>query len=541
VRIGLATFFLLAIAQIVRAELPATRPLEIEPRPPVKCIRASDGHYFIDFGKDAFGFLQLDLDSPDARELEIRLGEKAYEQSVDPKPGGSVRFATVKQAIAPGKHTYRVQTPPDKRNTSGAAIRLPESIGVVLPFRYVEVANCPVELDASMVRQMAVHYPFDDSASRFSSSDPALNEVWNFCKYSIKATTFAGVYVDGDRERIPYEADAYINQLCHYCVDHEYSLARYTHEYLLAHPTWPAEWKQHSVLMAYTDWMYSGDIDSLRRNYDLLKTEKVLSAYAREDGLIDSSKLKPVVDWPAGERDGYDMSPAINTVVNAFHFRTLVLMAEMAEALGKTDDAARFRSEAERVRLAFNAKLFDAKTGLYIDGEGATHSALHANLFPLAFGLVATERKPAVIAFLKSRRMACSPYAAQYLLEALFENGESDYAISLMQSDDIRSWRNMMKVGATITMEAWDAKFKPNLDWNHAWGAAPANIIPRYVLGVRPIAPGFAKVLVQPNPGNLKHIEGIVPTPRGPIVVKFVAEPRSLEVQAPESVTVLRK
>jgi hypothetical protein len=193
------------------------------------------------------------------------------------------------------------------------------------------------------------------------------------------------------------------------------------------------------------------------------------------------------------------------------------------------------------VRLAFNAKLFDPKTGLYVDGEGATHSALHANVFPLAFGLVPAERKAAVLTFIKSRGMACSPYAAQYLLEALFENGEAEYAISLMTSDDIRSWRNMMKVGATITMEAWDTKFKPNLDWNHAWGAAPANISSRYVLGVRPIAPEFGKVLVQPNPGRLKHVEGIVPTPRGPIVVKFVAEPRSLEVQAPESINVLRK
>jgi hypothetical protein len=32
------------------------------------------------------------------------------------------------------------------------------------------------------------------------------------------------IYVDGDRERIPYEADAYINMLSHYAVDSEYSI-----------------------------------------------------------------------------------------------------------------------------------------------------------------------------------------------------------------------------------------------------------------------------------------------------------------------------
>ena len=63
------------------------------------------------------------------------------------------------------------------------------------------------------------------------------------------------------------------------------------------------------------------------------------------------------------------------------------------------------------------------------------------------------------------------------LLEALFENGQADYAISLMTSKEERSWQHMIDVGATITMEAWDAKIKPNLDWNHEWGAAPANIL----------------------------------------------------------------
>ena len=51
-----------------------------------------------------------------------------------------------------------------------------------------------------------------------------------------------GLYIDGDRERIPYEADALINQLSHYALDTEYSLARNTFEHLMLHPTWPTEW-----------------------------------------------------------------------------------------------------------------------------------------------------------------------------------------------------------------------------------------------------------------------------------------------------------
>jgi hypothetical protein len=82
-----------------------------------------------------------------------------------------------------------------------------------------------------------------------------------------------------------------------------------------------------------------------------------------------------------------------------------------------------------------------------------------------------------------------------------------------------RSWRHMVESGTTITWEAWDQRYKPNQDWNHAWGAAPANILPRYALGVRPLEPGFARALIQPQPGSLKWIKGKVPTIRGPIEV----------------------
>ena len=198
------------------------------------------------------------------------------------------------------------------------------------------------------------------------------------------------------------------------------------------------------------------------------------------------------------------MNVAINTVVNAFHYRTLVLMAEMADALGKSADAGDFRRDSERVRAAFNAKLFDPDARVYVDGDGSKHASLHANLFALAFDLVPDDRRPKVIDFVKSRGMACSPYAAQYLLEALFENGQADYAIALMTSKDERSWRHMLDVGATITMEAWDAKFKPNLDWNHAWGR-PGEYHSSLHSRRSADDAGFRKSWSSPSPGRCAH------------------------------------
>jgi len=196
-------------------------------------------------------------------------------------------------------------------------------------------------------------------------------------------------------------------------------------------------------------------------------------------------------------------------------------MAEMARAVGREAEAKDFQLQEQKARVAFQEKLFDPEAGLYRDGVGTDHSSVHANLFPLAFGLVPEANRSKIANWLAQRGMKCSVYAAQYLLEGLFENGQANAALELMIAPGNRSWRHMVESGTTITWEAWDQKFKPNQDWNHAWGAAPANLLPRYVLGVRPLTPGWEQALIQPNPGSLKSSSGKVPTPLGPVQLEW--------------------
>ena len=83
----------------------------------------------------------------------------------------------------------------------------------------------------------------------------------------------------------------------------------------------------------------------------------------------------------------------------------------------------------------------------------------------------------------------------------------------------------MIRCGSTITMEAWDNKYKPNQDWNHAWGAAPANIIPRKLMGIEPLLPGFRKIRIKPQPASLEYAEIKCPTIRGDVLVSFKNKP----------------
>lgn len=499
-------------------------PARLVPEAPVQISRVAPDVFLVDFGRAAFGNLRLTPPANSTGKITIHFGEAFASGRINRKPPGSVRYAKTEITLA-GAKPLIAAPPVDARNTKQpAAVLTPPEWGVVLPFRWVEIEGWPGELRPEhLVRQAAFASTWDDQAAAFCSSDELLNRIWELCRYSIKATTFAGVYVDGDRERIAYEADAYLNQLGHYACSPDPEMARDTFDRLMKLPTWPTEWAAHMIFIAHADWMQTGDTAWVAARYEALKSKLLLNR-ARADGLLVSNaaqvKRDDIVDWPVTERDGYVFKP-VNTVVNAFHLRALAQMAELATALKKDADAADYTARERTTRAAFQEKLFDSARGVYRDGEGTDHASQHANLFPLAFGLVPPEQRARLVEWVGGRGMACSVYAAQYLLEGLFENGGGDKALALITASNDRSWKHMVESGTTISWEAWDQHYKPNQDWNHAWGAAPANLFPRYVLGVMPLAPGWSRASIRPSPGSLKFAEGKVPTPRGPVLIRW--------------------
>ena len=117
--------------------------------------------------------------------------------------------------------------------------------------------------------------------------------------------------------------------------------------------------------------------------------------------------------------------------------------------------------------------------------------------------------------------MACSVYGAHFLLEALGTLRNPTAMLDLMTAKDSRSWLGMMEQGATINMEAWNNSVKPNQDWNHAWGASPANIIPRWLVGIRPCKAGFEQFVFDPQPGFLEKFFCRHPSRFGTIEVEY--------------------
>lgn len=520
------------------------------------------GNAFMDFGKAAFGQLRLTLTSDRGGEkIALHLGERVRDGAVDRNPAGTTRYRRIELTLMQGTHTYCPEILPDWRNTHGDAVLMPGYIGEVMPFRYLEIEGYGKPLAAADVVRQYVHHPFNGFASDFKCSDDTLNSLWDLCKYSMEATSFIGYHIDGDRERIPYELDALINQLAWYGAENSYTLSRRSLLHLLEHPTWPTEWILQSVLIAWYDYLYTGDTRVLDAQYDLLCRHTLLSLKG-PNGLISTKAapqdeaflsgirrpeaIRDIVDWPQGhgsfgladsdpgEADFFEFKD-YNTVVNAYHYETLVLMGRIAEAIGRTDEAEAWKDEAARVEAQFNKLLLIAGKGCYRDGVGTDHSALHSNMFPLAFGLVPEKNKAKVASYVESRGPACSIGNAKFLLEGLYDSFEEDYAYEFMTATHDRSWYNTILSGSTISFEAWGDRYKPNQDWNHAWGAALADIIPHKFLGVEPLEPGWDLIRIRPQVSRVTHAEGVVPGIKGPVSVDIDNQKDSyvLKVETP--------
>ena len=467
-----------------------------------------------DFGRAAFGTLEVELEGTGGEKVELAIGECLKDERLNRDPGGFRCFKKQWIVLRPGRQCCRFEIPPHQAPNPELPKRLSPVDFEITCFRYAEVTGAP---KIHGIKRLTVFPEFDDNAAHFESSDDRLNRVWELCRYSMKATAAFGCFIDGERERLPYEGDAFINQLGYFCCQADYSIARRTLEHLLLHPTWPTEW-QLLVPRLVVDWhLYSGE--NVPADWREVLEKRLLSEFMRPDGLLDREKFD-VLDWPPPERDSYDSGPA-NLLPNCYLYDALLAMARLYG-----DD--RYLTRAAALRKAIRDVML--KNGRFTDRPASSHTALHSAVFPVYFGLASPGELPGWRESIVEKGMACSVYGAQFLLDCCYSNGLAEYALERMTSSGLRSWLNMLEKGSTVTMEAWDDSFKPNQDWNHAWGAAPANIIPRRLCGIRPLEPGFRKFIVDPHPAGLAYFSLRHPTGHGPVELQGNADGMILSI-----------
>jgi len=136
---------------------------------------------FYDFGRHAFARLVLETESAVEQEIQIAVGEVAHGGRLCQAPGGSRIYQEQTLVLKPGRQQYQMHMRHPGYGAGSLKVT-PE----LAPFRYAELRG--LQNAKARVWQEAFFGPFDDGAALFQSSDEALNQVWEFCKYSMKTT-----------------------------------------------------------------------------------------------------------------------------------------------------------------------------------------------------------------------------------------------------------------------------------------------------------------------------------------------------------------
>src|SRR5262249_45214225 len=150
----------------------------------------------------------------------------------------------------------------------------------------------------------------------------------------------------------------------------------------------------------------------------------------------------------------------------AYWAYTAGLLAEMAGALGRMEEADRLRSLHDRVSQAFR------KTFVQADGEVGNDSQT-GYVLALKFKLLPEDLPTAAVdawaASIRNRGGALSTgiLGTQFVLDVLAEAGMRDLAYDLLLRTEYPSWGFMIQNGATGIWEYWyrsgDSKNQPAL------------------------------------------------------------------------------
>jgi alpha-L-rhamnosidase len=132
------------------------------------------------------------------------------------------------------------------------------------------------------------------------------------------------------------------------------------------------------------------------------------------------------------------------------------------------------------------------------------------------------------------------------LCPVLSEMGYSDVAHRLLRNETFPSWGYSIRHGATTIWERWDGwtdtdGFQtPGMNsFNHYSLGSVGQWLYEYVGGIRATAPGYERVLIAPEPGELEWARVVYRSVRGPITSAWRREgdELQLEVEIPPNVT----
>jgi alpha-L-rhamnosidase len=281
-------------------------------------------------------------------------------------------------------------------------------------------------------------------------------------------------------------------------------------------------WGDAGVIIPHILWRMTGDKQFITRHYENMRR------YI--DFLVRNSKdyLRPDIgygDWvPAGPATPKDV------FATAYFAYVVKLMAEMADAIGRKEDAEHYRQLFAKIREAF-IKAYVQPDGR-IKGDTQTCYAL-----ALDIDLLPDELKPKALEYLvadiekRGWHLATGFVGTKHLMLVLSNFGRSDVAYRLLLQETYPSWLYMVRMGATTIWERWNSIqpdgriHEPDMNsFNHYAFGCVGEWLFGVVAGIAELEPGFRRILIRPHPDGLDFVRASYESVRGRIGLEWRKE-----------------
>lgn len=304
---------------------------------------------------------------------------------------------------------------------------------------------------------------------------------------------------------------------------------------------WTVEWGAAGALLPWHHYVWYGDAQILRDNFDCMRRFVDYVASQSTDGIAPGG-LGDWYDYGHGQPPGPSRFTPTELTATAVQVMCIDAVIQAAEVLLRPDDVARYRALREQTASGFLQRFYDRQRKVFAH----TSSCQCAHTIALAAGLVpAGDRQAvldAVVADLAARGWQQTPgdVGHVFFIRALAQAGRSDVLHRVYSRDGLGSYGGILKKGMTAMPETWDAMNDGIQSLNHCMLGHVMEWFYGYVAGIRqrPGGVGWKEIVIAPEPGSLDHAEASFESPAGRIASRWrVADGKfHMEAHVPEGV-----
>jgi alpha-L-rhamnosidase len=515
-----------------KKDLPSPDGIHINPQ----LIKDEQGFYVvIDLGREEAGFLELELDTDEGTVADIGYGEHLDDLRVRTAVGGrnfAVRYIC-REGLQKFTHYFK--------RIAGRYIQL-------------HISNMKEKFILYYAGVRPVEYPVEIKGS-FCCSDHLFNKIYDVSVRTARLCMHEHYEDTPWREQALYGMDSRIQALCgYYCFgDYDFPISSFEllgnslkedgyleicapAEFDVTIPSFSLAW-----IIELGDYLlFSGRVERLKAL--LPKVKKMLDSYLcnLQDGLMITpveKKYWNFYEWTDGLDDSdnseesadnkYRNNTRIDAPLNLFLCMALDSAINIAKCCGDLNTAKEYEIQSACIKNEFHKQFWNKKSKIYktFIGEGCNeHYAELVQALAILSGACPKEIAPILRERLAEEDNGLVKTSLSYSLykyQAMMEEPKK-YAKTVFDLI-AKDWGYMLYNGATSFWEtisgANDFDFGGSL--SHGWSAIPIYFFYTYVLGVKPLEPGFKTFKAEPIFGVVNSAAGKVPTPYGDIELQW--------------------